>query len=286
MLRATCEAYTANTPYIAWRELLRELLHIGWQDTDDAVGARLRDELLALAPDLLPWLPLLAPRFDADLPPTPEMALLAEEGQREKLHESVLRFLEVELPAPSAIEIEDAHHMDDASADLLGVPHDASRGPPVAPVGQPSAERRGLRAARGAGRPPDRARAAQRGRGAGDGRRSATEDRPLADHVLRLVVERSGGNPQFLHDLVDAVVESGGRRDADSVEAAAMARVDALSPDDRALVRRAAVFGVMFDPRMLAWVLDDERVPGPRHGSGWPSTSRTRATGTCASDGR
>ena len=71
-------------------------------------------------PSCLPWLPLLARAFDAELPATPEMAVLAEEGHREKLHESVLRFLEVELSGPSAIEIEDAHHMDDASADLLG----------------------------------------------------------------------------------------------------------------------------------------------------------------------
>ena len=69
-----------------------------------------------------------------------------------------------------------------------------------------------------------------------------------------------------------------------SVEAAAMARVDALSPDDRSLIRRAALFGASFDPRMLAWVLDDETVPGPRHGAARPSSSRRRATATCGSD--
>ena len=264
VLRATCEAYTANTPYIVWRELLREVLHIGWQDTDDAVGERLRSELVALAPDLLPWLPLLARALDADLPPTPEMALLAEDGQREKLHESVLRFLEVELPGPSAIEIEDAHHMDDASADLLGYLTMRLEGRPWLL----SVSRRPT----GTGFEPPEAPAVRRidlaPLGVDDAlamAKVATEDRPLADHVLRLVVERSGGNPQFLHDLVDAVVESGGTGGMpSSVEAAAMARVDALSPDDRALVRRAAVFGVMFDPRMLAWVLEDARVPRTR----------------------
>ena len=263
MLRATCEAYTANTPYIAWRELLRDLLHIGWQDTDDAVGERLRTELTQVAPELLPWLPLLARAFDAELPATPEMAVLAEEGHREKLHESVLRFLEAELTGPSAIEIEDAHHMDDASADLLGYltmrleghpwlfavsrrPGDAGFDPPDAP---------GVRRIELAPLADDEAIAMAK---------VATEDAAVPDHALRLVVDRSGGNPQFLRELVREVVNSGGVGGLPaSVEAAAMARVDALSPDDRSLVRRAALFGATFDPRMLPWVLDDETVPGP-----------------------
>ena len=37
-----------------------------------------------------------------------------------------------------------------------------------------------------------------------------------------------------------------------------MARIDALAPDDRALVRRAAVFGLTFHPRMLAWFAEDD----------------------------
>jgi len=263
MLRATCEAYTANTPYIAWRELLRELLHIGWQDTDDAVGERLRTELSQVAPELLPWLPLLARAFDAELPATPEMAVLAQEGHREKLHESVLRFLEVELAGPSAIEIEDVHHMDDASADLLGYltmrleghpwlftvsrrPGETGFDPPEAPGVRrielaPLADHEALAMAK-----------------------VATDDAPVADHVIQLVVDRSGGNPQFLRELMREVVNSGGVGGLPaSVEAAAMARVDALSPDDRSLVRRAALFGASFDPRMLAWVLDDETMPGP-----------------------
>ena len=263
MLRATCEAYTANTPYIAWRELLRDLLHIGWQDTDDAVGERLHAELTEALPELLPWLPLLARAFDAELPPTPEMALLAEEGHREKLHESVLRFLEAELPGPSSIEIEDAHHMDDASADLLsylamrleGHPWllTVSRRPTDSGFAPPDAA--GVRRIELAPLAEDEALAMAK---------VASEDAAVPDHTLQLVVDRSGGNPQFLHELVREVVRSGGVGGLPaSVEAAAMARVDALSPDDRSLVRRASLFGATFDPRMLAWVLDDETVPGP-----------------------
>ena len=35
LLHATCEAYTESTPYVAWRETLRELLDVGWEAPDD-----------------------------------------------------------------------------------------------------------------------------------------------------------------------------------------------------------------------------------------------------------
>ena len=72
----------------------------------------------------------------------------------------------------------------------------------------------------------------------------ATAQHPLPLHVLEVVAQRSGGNPQFLRDLLRSAMQSGGIGGLpDSAEAAAMARIDALAPEDRALVRRAAVFG-------------------------------------------
>ena len=92
--------------------------------------------------------------------------------------------------------------------------------------------------------------------------RGATEQHPLPPHVLDVVAERSGGNPQFLRDLLRAAIASGGIGGLpESAEAAAMARIDALAPEDRALVRRAAVFGLTFHPRMLAWLDDDGGKP-------------------------
>jgi class 3 adenylate cyclase len=42
-IRATCEAYTSAMPYAVWHELLREVLELGREETDDAVEQRLRD---------------------------------------------------------------------------------------------------------------------------------------------------------------------------------------------------------------------------------------------------
>ena len=49
----------------------------------------------------------------------------------------------------------------------------------------------------------------------------------------KIVAQRSGGNPQFLRDLLRVAIESGGVAGLpDSAEAAAMARIDLLAPED------------------------------------------------------
>ena len=45
--------------------------------------------------------------------------MLAENNRRAKMHETIARFLAAVMPKPQLIEIENAHHMDEASAELL-----------------------------------------------------------------------------------------------------------------------------------------------------------------------
>src|SRR5438046_2016008 len=53
--RATCEAYTASTPYSVWRELLREYMNFGRDDPEMMIAERLKEEIEKLPPDLAPW---------------------------------------------------------------------------------------------------------------------------------------------------------------------------------------------------------------------------------------
>ena len=262
-LHAVCEAYSAHTPYSLWRELLRELMGFGRDDSDDSVAKRIRDVVSERMPDLLPWLPLIAIAFDVEIDPTPEVEMLAERNRRAKLHEVVGRFLEIVISEPALIEIENAHQMDAASAELLsslvgalekrpwlvGVTRrpssDGFSAPEASAVTKIALEPLALN---------DALRIAQ----------LATEEHPLPQHVLDTVVKRSGGNPQFLRDLLRAAIESGGVGGLPaSAEAAAMARIDALTPQDRAIVRRAAVFGLTFHPRNLSWLVDEDDCPAP-----------------------
>ena len=259
---ATCEAYTASKPYAVWSELLREYMNFGRDDPELVIAERLREEIDKQAPDLTPWFPLIAIAFGLEVAPTPEVELLAEKNRRAKVHESVARFMAATMPKPQLIEIENAHHMDEASAELLlhligeigahpwlfALARQGSKGF-VAPEAEivVRIELKPLA-------PPDALRLAQ----------LATQQTPLAAHVLEVVATRSGGNPQFLRDLLQKVVDSGGIADLpDSAEAATMAQIDSLSPEERAVVRHAAVFGLTFHPRMLAWFAGEEGFSTP-----------------------
>ena len=94
-------------------------MEFGRDVPDEVVEERLRNEVTTRAPDLLPWLPLVAIAFGLDMAATPEVEMLAETNRRSKLHEIVGRFLEVMMPDPQLIEIESVHNMDEASAELL-----------------------------------------------------------------------------------------------------------------------------------------------------------------------
>lgn len=268
----TCEAYTSSTPYAVWRDLLREMMEIPRDAPDGDVEARMRAVVAEKAPDVQPWLPLVATAFGLRIDSTPEVDMLAEENRRARLHESVARFIEAVMPGPAFVEIENAHHMDEASAELLkhltgtlpthrwlfGV---ARRPGPAgfnAPE-SPSVTRIELKPIA----IPDALRMAE----------LATKESPLPAHVLEVVAQRSGGNPQFLRDLLRFAIQSGGVVGLpDSAESAALARIDALSPEDRAVVRRASVFGLSFHPRMLAW-FDHEDDPPPPADDTWARLS-------------
>jgi class 3 adenylate cyclase/tetratricopeptide (TPR) repeat protein len=265
LLRAVCEAYTAATPYAVWRELLRDLMEFRRDDPDAVVVERLRHEVTTRAPDLAPWLPLIAIAFGVEIAPTPEVELLAEENRRARLHEAIDRFLEIMMPDPVLIEIDNAHHMDEASAELLSYLSGRlearpwllgiARRPSATGFTAPEAPAV-VRIELGPLAPEDALRITK----------LATEQHPLPLHVLEIVAQRSGGNPQFLRDLLRSAMQSGGIGGLpDSAESAAMARIDALAPEDRVLVRRAAVFGLTFHPRMLSWFADegDAPLPGP-----------------------
>jgi class 3 adenylate cyclase/tetratricopeptide (TPR) repeat protein len=262
-LRSTCEVVTRESPYFAWRDLLREVLGVGSDDPEERVRERLEAEIALGQPDLRQWLPLIAIAVDVNVPMTTEVEQLAPESRATKLREVVLRFLGRALVVPTIVEVEHAHLMDAASAALfeslaaeiessswivIATRQDATGGSSVA-------DGAAVRIELG---PLSREESLELAH--------ATPEAALVPpHVLELAVERSGGSPEFLLDLLAAA--AAGDRDElpESVGAATMARIDALDPRDGAVVRRAAVLGVNFHPRRLADVLDPA-TPVPEDG--------------------
>jgi class 3 adenylate cyclase/DNA-binding SARP family transcriptional activator/pimeloyl-ACP methyl ester carboxylesterase/tetratricopeptide (TPR) repeat protein len=90
--------------------------------------------------------------------------------------------------------------------------------------------------------------------------------------VRRLILERSGGNPFFLEEIVRRLIDDGllvreGERWAagagiaaveipDNVQAVILARLDLLGPDERRVAQRAAVVGRVFWDGALARLVD------------------------------
>ncbi len=80
------------------------------------------------------------------------------------------------------------------------------------------------------------------------------------DSVRNQIIERSGGNPFFALELVRGFVEragTGGNQLPDTVHAAVLARLDLLSPAERAVLQVASVAGRAFRPGMVRAVLSD-----------------------------
>ena len=263
VLRAGCEVYMRDTPYSAWCGLLRQVLGVDADAPEEVVVDRLRAEIEAKDPDLLPWLSLIAIAVDVEVAPSIEVGELAEDSRATKLQEVVLRFLRSALVIPTIVEVEQAHLIDAASAGLfraLALELESSAWIVLAtrrdsPGGLELTDRPHELIELGPlARDETQALAL-----------STPEAAQLPPHVVDAAVERSGGSPQFLLDLLAAA--AAGNRDElpDSIGAATMARIDALEPSDAAIVRRAAVLGVSFHPRRLSDVVGpDLQVPDDR----------------------
>jgi class 3 adenylate cyclase/tetratricopeptide (TPR) repeat protein len=270
-----CENYRRSVPYVVWRDLLRQLLGLHWDDPDEVVAAVIREQLEKSNRGLLPWLPLLAIAFDVQVPMTREVSDLGPDHRTAKLHEVVLEFLGPWLAVPTLVQIEHAHVMDEASAALLhAIAKNIEASAWVIAV-----TRREL----GDGFVGRDEFATQLVLGplSAEAMLALAESTPEASrvppHVAELAVERAGGSPEFLLDLLAAAADGSGEL-PDSVDAAASARIDELDPRDRMLVRRASVLGLCFHRRLLPYVLDSG-VPEPDEQT-W-----SRIAGVFADDG-
>jgi hypothetical protein len=96
-----CEPYESSVAYLPIRRLLRLLLGAG-QDVS-GLAHRLREDVAHRAPELLPWLPLLAIVADAEVPMTPEVRDLGEEFRKAKLEEVTIDYLASSVIDPTIV---------------------------------------------------------------------------------------------------------------------------------------------------------------------------------------
>jgi class 3 adenylate cyclase/tetratricopeptide (TPR) repeat protein len=242
-LRANAVPYETETSLGLIRRVVRHLLGIDAEAHPEDVGRVVTDRLGALAPTDLALVLMAAHATSAsvDVAPVVQDDLLVR-----RLARALLQALPVLVPGTGVLVVEDVQWADPTSAELLAMIGDhlddtsyllclSRRGgtgwKPLTPRGTTIQLE-----------PLDPASATELVE-------SLTSAAPVATHLVATLVDRSGGNPLFLHELVRL------GRDSDdlpeSVEAVVHARLDALPPYLRKMLRQAAVLGPHFDLDLL-----------------------------------
>ncbi|MCA1833453.1 MAG: tetratricopeptide repeat protein [Actinobacteria bacterium] len=268
VVHVVAEQYESSTPYFAFRRLLRSVLGLAQNASREEAGRRLAETVERTAPDLSPWLPLLALPVDAGVPQTREASGLDEKFKRERLHRSVATLLERAIDGPALIAIEDAHWLDEASNELLR----------SLVLGLPARWWLVCVTSRLEGRtlllPSDRKStilvlSPLPGGAAAALVKEASRGLDLAAHELAALAARGGGHPLFLQELVSES-RAGGSVESlpDTVEAVITTRLDRLEPADRTLLRYAAVIGAQFSLELLNSVASD-RFPDVVERASW-----------------
>jgi class 3 adenylate cyclase/tetratricopeptide (TPR) repeat protein len=254
-LTISCDPFEQTSPYHSARSLLRGVLGIPLDADPGEAGTRLSAIVGARAPHLLPWLPLLAVPLDATVENTPEAAEVAEKFRRVRTQQVAAELMEALPPTPAVVVIEDASNMDDASAELVAELVGRIAGHPWLMVITRTVDLAGLHAGRGYQAitleldPLSESQATELAM-------RLAETTPVPSHLIPGLVDRAGGNPLFLAELV-ARAGAGDEEMPHSVEAIIAYRIDALSPEDRRALRYLSVLGERFDGTTLDETLAD-----------------------------
>ena len=259
-LVSSCELYESSVAYLPIRRLLRLLLGAGPDAT--GVAERLREDVTHRAPDLLPWLPLLAVVADAEVPMTPEVRDLGDEFRRAKLAEVTIDYLSRAVTDPTVVVTEDVHWMDEGSADLLrAIAARISDLPWLVCVSRRDEETGFVL--------PEAPRCTSlkltplSEEALGSLIDLATEDAPFPRHEVTELSDRSGGNPLFLQELLHAAMGAGSVEGLpDSIEGMITAEIDRLANADRRVLRYASVLGMSFDRTLAEALLDPDQTGG------------------------
>jgi class 3 adenylate cyclase/tetratricopeptide (TPR) repeat protein len=264
VVAVTCDEFESSTAYHPFRSLLRDVLGVPREASDELTVQRLVRRVEFNAPELLPWLPLVGVVLDVPMLATAATDAVAERFRKARVEEATAALLSVLLPTPTVLVMEDVHLMDRASADLLErVAADLARRPWLLLVTRRDQDT-GFRPDSAPGRVTLRPGPLPRA-DAMDLVLETLADAPLPPHVLADLARRAEGNPLFLRGLAVAAA-SGQPLDAlpDSVEALVTSQIDRLPPDERTVLRYASVLGVQFRETHLRAILAGHELPTGR----------------------
>jgi class 3 adenylate cyclase/tetratricopeptide (TPR) repeat protein len=256
----TCKQYEQQSAYSAAETLLRALARIEASLSAAQAGEKLTAWISERAAELIPFAPLIAVAFGAEVPATLESDAVAPERRRDRTNQLVVALMERVLDEATLIVIDDAPVIDDASRSLLdwmsaAAPQHRWMICEMADV--LPAELPGILITHLQLEPLNGVEA----------RRLATEvigNIDIGGASIELLVERAQGNPLFLIQQAELLAEGMSIDDVSgSIESLVTLQVDRLTPDDRSLLRAASVLGTRVEVPLLHAVLGDEMVQSP-----------------------
>jgi class 3 adenylate cyclase/tetratricopeptide (TPR) repeat protein len=249
-LSAICEPYQAATPYRPFRAIIRAALGVTRHQREVEVADRLRRAVAEVAPRLEPWLPLIAIPVGVHLPDTPEVAVLEERFRKARAEQAIADFLAALIREPTTFLFEDAHWMDEVSADLLEVLVSRVESLPWGICVTRRDQATGFRM-------PDVSGGVTLALGplaadaVAEALEAATDDAPLRPDEIALLAERADGNPLFLTELLATYRIRGEAGLPTSIEGLVTAEIDRLPLLERRVLRTAAVIGASADAPLL-----------------------------------
>ncbi|HSV38437.1 MAG TPA: adenylate/guanylate cyclase domain-containing protein, partial [Nocardioidaceae bacterium] len=252
-----CVEYDGSTPYHLFWVLLHNMLKLKVGAPNAEAVADLRSHVSRVAPELLPWLPLLCAPLGYDIEDTEVTRGLDDKFRRAKIEEVVVEFLRSLMREETVLAFDDVHYVDGASEGILHSLVERVRSFPLLLVLGRSGVEDGWIPATGA----DVVSIALDPLSAEDSMRlvqSVNAEHPLPPRVAEALAAKAGGNPLFLQSLVQAVGPTGDVTDLpDSVAELVTTQIDRLPPREKSVLRRASVLGAGFDLEQLPLLLDD-----------------------------
>ena len=268
VLRAKGGLYSRSTPYFAVSTMLRSLVGIDRNATPSAAGRILTAHIAERAPDLEPWMPLLAIAFGAETPMTLEVERIDPANRATKLREVVIDLLTSTIAGPLVLKVDDAHRLDEASEEFFSAVARRIFNRPWLLVSLRWDDHESF------ARQFDRAVTIEVGplsaEDAEELARSAVAVSGTAhSDDLDSLLARGVTNPMFLLELIRSGI-SGDVATPDTIESLVTARIDTLSASDRLLLREAAVLGSVIDTHLLSEAVDSRELRRPER---WTSLS-------------